>query len=230
VRRLIRFPPSPSMAVALCALVLAGTGGAYAAATTSSGGPTTLTQPPGFFPLPGGISNSNVGVNSQETDPYNDEWQKNNVYSYSQVTKQASLVFRTYLLSPSQVSSKDEHVRSVDFCWGLQDSTLGAAQPAYLSITRATLREFVEPDGTSTNGPVPVDLPDKLFDVPFHIGTNTAGSHGCKTISPASPPLVRRGGYLALDVQVGFTAPNAANSTPFQGWLYFGRVTTTYTP
>ena len=201
-----------------------------ARATTTTIGPSTLTQQPGYALLPGSISNNTVGVNGQSTDPYADEWQQANVYSYSQVSSQATLTFRTYLLSPSEIAGSAMHLRSVDFCFGLQDSTLGAAQPAYLTLTHALVREFVEPNATSAHGPTPVYSPLVLVNTALSISTNATGETSCKTITPATAPLVRPGGYLVLDLQVGFVAPNKPNGTPFQGWVDFGRLTTTYSP
>ncbi|MFL5822176.1 MAG: hypothetical protein ACJ764_01905 [Solirubrobacteraceae bacterium] len=250
-----RFQVKPSVVACAAVVVLTIAGGAYAASRSSGvkvrctatrngkpvtcrvvtgpsnpSGPTTLTQAPSFALVPGTMSSGNVGLNSQSSDTTNLEFQQMNVYSFYP-NNNATMVFRTYLLSPSEIAGRFAHLHSVDFCYGLQNSTLGSSQPAYLKIIRATVREFVERDAVSQNGPMPVYLPNTtLATAPLNVGTTPTGRTGCKNVAFASPPLILRGGYLALDVEVSFTAPNPNNGHPFQGWLDFGRVATTYGP
>jgi hypothetical protein len=191
------------------------------------GGPLTLTEAPGFSPLPGGT----VNVNNQSVGP-NNEWQKNNIYTQGKFPAAApgTIGFSTYLLSPSSLGSGTARLSSVDFCYGLQNTTGGPE--ADLSIIRATVLEFTEPDGTSSAGPIPAytATPAKLIDQPLNDTGSTTGVTSCQTVSAPAAPVITRGGYLELELQVGLAAPNGPSGSFEQGWLYFGRVTTTYSP
>jgi hypothetical protein len=200
--------------------------------TNGATGPTVLTSPPSYEILPG----STVAINGLGNGP-NEEWQSYNLYTFTTVTTPETATFRTYLLSPSQLAGSADHLASVDFCYGLQNSSLGAAQPASLSITHATVSEFTEPDAPTSSGTpnaaTPVYSTSRLIDQPLSINGTAAGSSTCQTITPQTPPAIVPGGYLALDVQASFTAPSApatSNGHPYQGWLYFGRVSTSFSP
>ncbi len=191
-------------------------------------GSTTLTEPPAFTVL--GSPNPNIGVNGQGQGA-NAEWQSNNIYSETTITTPAPVTFRMYLLSPSALDGSAAHLASVDFCYGLQNSSLGASHDANVSITDATVVEYDEPGGISNTGPTPVySAPTAtLLDAPLNITTNSTGDSSCQTVSATSPQTISSAGYLALEITASFTAPTAG-AAPYQGWLYFGRVTTTYAP
>jgi hypothetical protein len=190
-------------------------------------GSTTLTEPPGFTVV--GSPNPNIGVNGQGQGA-NAEWESNNIYSGTTITTPAPVTFRMYLLSPSALDGSATHLASVNFCYGLQDSSLGASHDGNVSITGATVVEYEEPGGTNT-GPTPAySTPAAtLLNVPLNITTNSTGDNSCQTVTAATPQTISSTGYLALEITASFTAPTAGTA-PYQGWLYFGRVTTTYAP
>jgi hypothetical protein len=191
-------------------------------------GSTTLTEPPAFTVL--GSPNPNIGVNGQG-EGVNAEWQSNNIYSESTITTPAPVTFRMYLLSPSALDGSATHLASVNFCYGLQDSSLGPSHDANVSITGATVVEYDEPGGAPTSGPIPVyTTPDAtLLSAQLNITTNSTGDSSCQTVSAATPQAISSTGYLALEITASFTAPTSGTPV-YQGWLYFGRVTTTYAP
>jgi hypothetical protein len=194
-------------------------------------GPTTLTAAPSYTPLYTQISNPLVGVNSPSSDPTGQlEWQRMNVYSGSVVASPATVPFETFLLSPSELDGSADHISSVDFCYGIQDSTLGNAT---LSISRLTVIELMEPDGPANGAqPVYASPPATVFDQPVDLVGSATGQTDCvKVAASGSPAAIAPGGYLALKVQLSFVAPTAPKSYSYnQGWVYFGRVTTTYSP
>lgn len=191
-------------------------------------GSTTLTESPGFTVL--GSPNTDIGVNGQG-EGVNAEWQSNNIYSESPITTPAPVTFRMYLLSPSALDGSATHLASVNFCYGLQNSSLGPSHDANVSITGATVVEYDEPGGTNAGGPTPVySTPAAtLLNVPLDITTNSTGESSCQTVTATTPQPISSTGYLGLVITASFTAPTAGTA-PYQGWLYFGRVTTTYSP
>ncbi len=177
-----------------------------------------------------------VGVNGQSSDTTNDEWQQANIFTFKRWTAAdpGTITFRTPLLSPNELQGTAADLDSVDFCYGLQNTNQYSNGEADVSITNATVLEYVEPDATSTTGYQPADTPVTLIDKPLTLATSdAAGSTGCETVtaSPAAP--ITSGGYLELDVQIQIltpTAPVSPGSASYQGWVDFGRITTTYAP
>jgi hypothetical protein len=192
-------------------------------------GSTALTAAPSYTPLYTQISNPLVGVNNISSDPTGQlEWQRMNVYSGSVVSTPATVPFETFLLSPNELDGSADHISSVDFCYGIQDSTIGSAT---LSITRLTVIELTEPDGPANGAqPVYTTPPAQVFDQPVNLGGSATGQTNCvKVAASGAPVAIAPGGYLALKVQLTFAAPTAPKSYN-QGWVYFGRISTTYSP
>ncbi len=177
-----------------------------------------------------------VGVNAQSSDTTNDEWQQANIFTFKRWTTAdpGTITFRTPLLSPNQLQGTGAHLDSVDFCYGLQNTNQYSNGEADVSITNATVLEYVEPDGTSTSGYQPAYTPVTLIDKPLTLTTSDAGgSTGCDTVTASPAAAITSGGYLELDVQVQIltpTAPISPGTASYQGWVDFGRVTTTYAP
>ena len=197
-------------------------------AAPGAAGPLTLTSPPSYTALYAQISNPLVGVNSPSSDPTGQlEWQRMNVYSGSVVASPATVPFQMFLLSPSELDGSADHISAIDLCYGIQDSTIGSST---LSITRVTVLELTEPDGTASGAQPVYSSPSAVFDQPVDLVGSATGQTSCVKIpASASAPAITPGGYLALRVQVSFVGPTAPKSYN-QGWIYFGRITTTYAP
>jgi hypothetical protein len=200
-----------------------GPGGAY--------GPTVLTQSPAFTISPGGTIDLSGGTLSAGDEQQG--WTAGSTAPPSAPTTQTD-TFVTYLLSPSEIAGGGTHLASVQFCYGAFANTDAAyAEPAGITITHATVYENTEPatSGTTPVGAPPYSSPTPLVDASLSL----TGGYGCKTLTPATPPAIAAGGYLSLDVTASFSSegyyhPGASSYEYPSAPIYFGRVTTTYSP
>jgi hypothetical protein len=212
-------------------------------------GPSSLTTGPAFSylgPVPGSPPLSEQG-GSLSTD---DESQQFTVYTYGPIpTKSGGTpgepVFRTYLESPGELYGGAAHLQSIQFCYGLQDTSnvFHVGEATTIAITGATLTQYDEPGTGAAGGEPPTYDPTPLFNLPLDITTSPTlqtsgqgagsgvGTGGCQTLTPSSPPAITSDGYLALDITATFTATTADNgNATWNAIISFGRITTTYTP
>jgi hypothetical protein len=227
-----------------------GTAGT-AGTTGSSGasGPTSLTTSPAFSYLgtaPGSPSLDETGGGISA----NDESQQFTVYTFGPIPTTpggtpGEPVFRTYLESPGELDGGTGHLQSIEFCYGLQDTsnTFHLGDPTTIAITQATLTQYDESGAGAAGGQPPTYDPTPLFSMPLDIQTSPTlqtsgpgagsgvGTGGCQTLTPSTAPVISPTGYLALDITATFTAPTADNgAATWNAIISFGRITTTYSP
>ena len=153
-------------------------------------------------------------------------------------------IFRTYLESPGELYGGAAHLQSIQFCYGLQDTsnTFHVGEPTTIAITHATLTQYDESGTTVVPGEPPTYDPAQLFSLPLNIQTSPAlqtsgpgagsgvGTGGCQTLTPSPAPAITSTGYLALDITATFTAPDVTSGATWNAIISFGRITTTYAP
>jgi hypothetical protein len=212
-------------------------------------GPSVLSTTPAFSYLgtvPGSPSLQEQGGGITADD----ESQQFTVYTQSPVPASAGgtpgePIFRTYLESPGELYGGTAHLQSVQFCYGLQDTsnTFNVGEPTTIAITQATLTQYDESGTTVAPGEPPTYDPTQLFSLPLDIQTSPAlqtsgpgagsgvGTGGCQTLTPSPAPQIGSDGYLALDITATFNAPTAHGGGPtWNAIISFGRITTTYAP
>jgi hypothetical protein len=215
--------------------------------TSGATGPSVLTTAPAFSylgPVPGSPSLQEQGGGISADD----ESQQFTVYTTTSVPSSpggtpGQPVFRTYLESPGELYGGSAHLQSIQFCYGLQDTsnTFHVGEPTTIAITHATLTQYDESGTTVVPGEPPTYDPTQLFSVPLDIQTSPTlqtsgpgagsgvGTGGCQTLTPSAAPAISSTGYLALDITATFTA-DVDNAATWNAIISFGRITTTYAP
>ncbi len=210
-------------------------------------GPSVLTTTPAFSYLGTAPGSPALDEQGGGISP-DDESQQFTVYTTTSIPSSpggtpGEPIFRTYLESPGELYGGTAHLQSIQFCYGLQDTsnTFHVGEPTTIAITHATLTQYDESGTSVVPGEPPTYDPTQLFSLPLDIQTSPAlqtsgpgagsgvGTGGCQTLTPSSAPAISSAGYLALDITATFTADVDSGAT-WNAIISFGRITTTYAP
>jgi hypothetical protein len=210
-----------------------GATGSQGPAGAGISGPTTLTQPPGFTLRPG--AQFGTCCTTSVTPGPDLESQGYVVYTCCNGGTNLPGSFDMPLLSPSSLAGAASHISSVQFCIDTGPQTDGSLPPgaAAVTVTAASVYELTESAATAagnSTGPPAYSAPAKLLGATY---TGETTKSDCLSVSGSPAPSITPGGYLELRVDVTYTAaapPNGMNNEEPTNFVWFGRVSTTYTP
>jgi hypothetical protein len=198
-------------------------------------GATTITQPPAYSLLPGAMFGTCCGSPLPLPDGTGQGFV---IFTCCAAAQNLLGSFEIPLLSPSGIAGSGTHLASVQFCIDTGPQTNGPLTPssAAVTVTDASVYEFSEPPpavagtGDST-GPPAYSTPTKLIDTQY---TGETTKSDCLTVAATgTAPAIDPNGFLALRVTLSYTAaapPNGLSNEEPTNSVWFGRVTTNYTP
>jgi hypothetical protein len=202
-------------------------------------GPTTFTQSPAFVVLvppafPTAFSAAGGSYANDSADQQLDDWQGWVASNITTSPVDGTDMWQMPLLSPSQVAGSTAHLGSVQFCIDVS----GNSNPAgtFLSdvtVTRASVVELKEPTPASQQAAAFPNPPGTTGVTLIDQALSMTDASNCLTASASTPQAVDPSAYLVLRVTLNYHAQADSTSDGSHeptSYIWFGRVTTTYTP